>query len=107
MSVAPQPDGPPPRSPRGPVASHGVHRHRRAANAHPRPVAASRHYSTSMACRPLYQPQFGQTTWGVLAEVHWGHTERAGAFSTQLDARRLRLFALEVFFFGTAIGMAS
>lgn len=35
--------------------------------------------------------------------VHWGHTERAGTFSTQLDARRLRLFALEVFFFGTAI----
>jgi hypothetical protein len=41
-----------------------------------------------------------------LAVVHWGHTERAGAFSTQLDARRLRLFDLEVFFFGTAIGMA-
>ena len=70
-------------------------------------AAAPRHYSTSMACRPLYQPQFGQTTWGVLAVVHWGHTERAGAFSTQLDARRLRLFDFEVFFFGTAIGRAS
>ena len=39
--------------------------------------------------------------------VHCGHTDRAGAFSTQLDARRLRLFAFEVFFLGTAIGMAS
>jgi hypothetical protein len=64
-------------------------------------------YSTSIACRPLYQPQLGQTTWGSLAVVHCGHTERAGAFNTQLDARRLRLFDLEVFFFGTAIGMAS
>jgi hypothetical protein len=42
-----------------------------------------------------------------LADVHWGHVERAGAFSTQLDARRLRLFDFEVFFFGTAIGRAS
>jgi hypothetical protein len=55
----------------------------------------------------LYQPQFGHTTWGSLAVVHWGHTERAGVFSTQLDARRLRVFDLEVFFFGTAIGLAS
>jgi hypothetical protein len=38
---------------------------------------------------------------------HRGHTERAGVLSTQFDARRLRLFALEVFFFGTAIGMRS
>jgi hypothetical protein len=42
-----------------------------------------------------------------LAVVHWGHTERAGVFSIQLDARRLRVFDLEVFFFGTAIGVAS
>jgi hypothetical protein len=55
----------------------------------------------------LYQPQFGQTTWGSLADVHWGHTERAGAFNTQLDARRLRLFDFEVFFFGTAIEVGS
>jgi len=45
----------------------------------------------------------GQTTWGSFAVVHWGQTERAGAFSTQLAARRLRLFDFEVFFFGTAI----
>jgi hypothetical protein len=51
----------------------------------------------------LYQPQLGQTTWGSLALVHWGQTERAGVFNTQLDARRLRLFDFEVFFFGTAI----
>jgi hypothetical protein len=60
-----------------------------------------------MACRPLYQPQFGHTTWGVLATEHCGHVERAGILSTQLDARRLRLFDLEVFFFGTAIERAS
>ena len=62
---------------------------------------------TWTATRPLYQPQLGQTTWGSLADEHCGHTERAGAFSTQLDARRLRLFDLEVFFFGTAIGVTS
>lgn len=45
--------------------------------------------------------------WGSLAVVHCGHTERAGAFSTQLDARRLRLFDLDVFFFGTAIRTTS
>lgn len=38
-----------------------------------------------------------------MAVVHCGQTERAGVFSTQLDARRLRLLDLEVFFFGTAI----
>ena len=93
---------------RGPVAAHGVDRDRKGGERLTcRPRAASRHYSTSSACRPLYQPQFGQTTWGSLAVVHWGHTERAGAFSTQLDARRLRLFDLEVFFLGTAIGEAS
>jgi hypothetical protein len=54
----------------------------------------------------LYHPQFGHTIWGNLAVVHCGHTERAGVFSTQLDARRLRLFDLEVFFLGTAIGRA-
>jgi len=51
----------------------------------------------------LYHPQLGQTTWGSFAVVHWGHTDRAGAFSTQFDARRLLVFDLEVFFFGTAI----
>jgi hypothetical protein len=38
-----------------------------------------------------------------LAVLHWGHTERAGILSTQFDARRLRVFDFEVFFFGTAI----
>jgi hypothetical protein len=42
-----------------------------------------------------------------LAVEHCGQTERAGAFSTQLDARRLRLFDFEVFFFGTAISRPS
>ena len=39
-----------------------------------------------------------------MAWVHCGPTERAGARNSQLDARRLRLFDLEVFFLGTAIG---
>lgn len=34
---------------------------------------------------------------------HWGQMLRAGVFRTQALARRLRLLALEVFFFGTAI----
>ncbi len=35
---------------------------------------------------------------------HWGQTERGGVPRVQLDARRLLDLALEVFFFGTAIG---
>ena len=60
-----------------------------------------------MAWRPPYQPQFGHTTWGSFAWVHCGHTLRGGAASFQFDARRLRLFALEVFFLGTAISIVS
>jgi hypothetical protein len=51
----------------------------------------------------LYQPQVGQTTWGSLAEEQFGQRLRDGATSFQLEARRLRLFALLVFFLGTAI----
>ena len=88
-----------------PVATHGVYRNGKCGELLSRqPRTTPRHYSTSRACRPLYQPQFGHTTWGVLAVLHCGHTDRAGAFSTQFDARRLRLFDLEVFFLGTAIG---
>jgi len=90
-----------------PITAHGIDRHRKARKRLTRRAdPPTGHYSTSIAWRPLYQPQFGHTTWGSLALVHCGHTERAGAFSTQLDARRLRLFALEVFFLGTAIGRA-
>ena len=53
--------------------------------------------------RPLYQPQVGHTVWGSLAEEHCGQTLRAGAWRRQADARRLLLFALLVFFLGTAI----
>src|SRR4051794_13538833 len=56
-----------------------------------------------MACLPPYQPQLPQTTWGSLAWRHWGHSLRGGAARRQLEARRLRLFAFEVFFLGTAI----
>ncbi len=93
--------------PGSPITTHGIDRHRKARKRLTRRADATPgHYSTSIAWRPLYQPQLGHTTWGSLAWVHCGHTERAGAFSTQLDARRLRLFALEVFFLGTAIGRA-
>jgi hypothetical protein len=40
---------------------------------------------------------------GTLAWWHCGQTLRLGLRSTQLDARLLRLFALEVFFLGTAM----
>ena len=56
-----------------------------------------------MACRPLYQPHVGQTTWGSLALWHWGQMLRAGVLRTHALARRLRLLAFDVFFFGTAI----
>jgi hypothetical protein len=53
----------------------------------------------------LYQPQVPQTVCGTLADAHRGQTERPGLRSVQADARRLRLFALEVFFLGTAISV--
>ena len=40
---------------------------------------------------------------GVLALPQRGHKLRAGAFSFQALARRLRVFDFDVFFFGTAI----
>jgi hypothetical protein len=58
----------------------------------------------SIAWRPLYQPQFGQTMWGSLACWHCGQVERPGVLRTHAEARRLLLFAFEVFFFGTAMG---
>jgi hypothetical protein len=57
-----------------------------------------------MACRPWYQPQLPQTTWGNLADEQRGQTERLGAFSVHADARWLRVLAFDFFFFGT--GMA-
>jgi len=42
-----------------------------------------------------------------LADEQFGHRLRAGATSFQLDARRLRVFALLVFFLGTAIADSS
>jgi len=59
--------------------------------------------STSMAWRPAYQPQLPHTTWGSLEALQRGHTLRAAGFRVQFEARRLRLLALEVFFFGTAM----
>jgi hypothetical protein len=59
--------------------------------------------STSIAWRPLYQPQLGQTTCGSFAWRHCGQLLCAGVASVHADARRLRLLDFEVFFFGTAI----
>jgi len=59
--------------------------------------------STSRACRPAYQPQLPHTTWGCFTALQRGQTLRDGALSVQLEARRLRPLALEVFFLGTAI----
>jgi hypothetical protein len=56
-----------------------------------------------MAWRPWYQPQLPHTMCGTLAAPQRGQTLRDGAFNVHADARRLRLFIFEVFFFGTAI----
>jgi hypothetical protein len=45
----------------------------------------------------------GQTTWGSLVCRHCGQTLRGGTDNVHALARRLRLFAFEVFFFGTAM----
>jgi len=60
---------------------------------------------TSTATRPLYQPQLGHTMWGNLDVAHWGQTLRAGRDSVQFAARRLRVLALLVLRFGTAIDL--
>jgi hypothetical protein len=59
--------------------------------------------SRSRAWRPAYQPQFPHTTWGCFPALQRGQLLRAGALRVQFEARRLRLLAFEVFFFGTAI----
>ena len=56
-----------------------------------------------MAWRPAYQPQLPHTTWGSLVALQRGQMLRGAGLSVQLEARRLRLFDLEVFFFGTAM----
>ena len=38
-----------------------------------------------------------------MVALHRGQTLRAGAWSVQFEARRLRLLDFEVFFFGTAM----
>lgn len=77
---------------RGLVAPHGVDGDRE-------------RQSTSIAWRPLYQPQFGHTTWGSFARRHWGQRLCAGADSDQAEARLLLLLDFEVFFFGTAMAL--
>src|SRR5262249_51641649 len=64
-------------------------------------------YSTPMAWRSWYQPQFPHTRWGSLAAPHRGQTLRGGAETVHALARRLRLFDLDVFFLGTAMLMIS
>jgi hypothetical protein len=56
-----------------------------------------------MAWRPAYHPQLPHTTWGSLVALQRGQMLRGAGVSVQLEARRLRLFDLEVFFFGTAM----
>ena len=55
-----------------------------------------------MTTRFLYHPHDGQTVCGVLALPQRGHVLRAGALSFHADARVLRLFDFDFFFFGTA-----
>jgi hypothetical protein len=60
---------------------------------------------TSTATRFLYQPQLGHTTCGSLEVAHCGQTLRAGRSRVQLAERRLRVLALLVLRFGTAIDL--
>ena len=55
-----------------------------------------------MTTRFLYQPHDGHTVCGVLALPQRGQVLRAGASSFHADARVLRLFDFDFFFFGTA-----
>jgi len=59
--------------------------------------------STSIAWRPLYHPQFGQTTCGSFAWWQFGQRLCAGSERVQFAARLLRLLDFEVFFLGTGI----
>jgi len=56
-----------------------------------------------MARRPWYQPQLPQTWWGRFTAPHRLQVLRPPSLMRHDEARRLRLRALEVFFFGTAI----
>src|SRR3954447_16980098 len=58
---------------------------------------------TSMATRPLYHPQVGQTTCGCFTLPQRGQVLRAGASSCQAAARWLRDFDFDFFFLGPAI----
>jgi hypothetical protein len=55
-----------------------------------------------MTTRFLYQPHDGQTVWGVFTLPQRGQVLRDGASSFQAEARVLRLFDFDFFFFGTA-----
>ena len=94
--------------PGSPVATHGVDRHREVRRTPHPPAAAAAAPLLDFDGLAAFVPTAVRAHHvGDLAVVHCGHTERAGAFSTQLDARRLRLLDFEVFFLGTAIGLAS
>lgn len=56
-----------------------------------------------MAWRPLYQPHEPQTRWGSLVAPQRSQVLRDGAESFQAEARRLRVFDFDFFFFGTAM----
>ncbi len=56
-----------------------------------------------MACLPAYHPQLPQTRCGLFMAPQRGQVLRDGALNVQFEALRLRPFAFEVFFFGTAI----
>ena len=59
-----------------------------------------------MAWRPWYQPQFPHTMWGRLVAPQRGQMLREGALTRQADARRIRVFDFDIFFFGTGIFLA-
>lgn len=56
-----------------------------------------------MAWRPAYQPQLPQARWGRLVALQRGQALRPGVPTRHAEARRLRLFDFDIFFFGTAM----
>jgi len=56
-----------------------------------------------MAWRPPYHPQLPQARWGRLVALQRGQALRDVEPTRHAEARRLRLFDFDIFFFGTAM----
>jgi hypothetical protein len=67
-------------------------------------VAPRPRYSTSMTCRPRYQPQLAHTVCGNREAPQLGHSECDGRARRMFADLRERVLERLIFRFGTAIG---